>query len=262
VNTLTNLFRHSARLLHASSMPVVECPLTLEALQKNAEVVVKNSKLAQTTLHKFGDLWCKASKAKLDPANSVVMGPPKTRDRIVEKAVARYEGDVFQVSDGCRNRILIDDPSQVKQLKDVITRPSFLENCLAKGITVTSVEDFFEYPTVTRYRALVVKTEINLGKGRTQKAETVVMPRGWVEEYEKTHKYLEDSRSLLDLAKAQQREPTAHEVSVIDKHNREAIEIHEYLAETDGYAALELFRPEKKAKLTVLSAEAQKFNIA
>lgn len=239
MSTITRLFRGATRLIHDSAPQVIECPVTYENLQKNAEIVVKNSEQARSTLHKFADLWCKNSKAKLDPDNAVVMGPTKTKDRIIEKAVARYDGDVFQVSDGCRNRILIDDPAQVKMMKAAVHSPQFISNCASKGIKITSVEDLFEKPTATGYRALVVKTEIDLGKGRSQLAETVVMPRGWVEDYETTHAYLEQIRLLKDLAKAQNRENSTHEKSIISEHTREALEIHTYNAIMDGYDTLE-----------------------
>ena len=245
MNTIKQLFRLSSKLVHDPAPPLVECAVSFETLCKNADMAVRNSEQARSTLHKFADLWCKNSKAKLDPDNAVVMGPTKSKDRFIEKAVARYNGDVFQVSDGCRNRILIDDPSQVKMMKAVINSPQFVENCESKGIKITSVEDLFEKPTATGYRALVVKTEIDLGKGRSQLAETVIMPRGWTEEYETTHVYLEQIRTLKDLAKAQNRENTPHESSIISKHTQEAKEIHSYLAMIDGYDELELNKPGK-----------------
>lgn len=228
----------------------VDCPKTAAVLRKNAEKVARNAEQARTPLHKFSKLWCdEATTAKISfDADNIVMGPQKGVERIQQKAVARYGGDVFQVSDAVRNRILIDDPSQLKALKSAISNKSFVEGLDEKnGIKILSVEDRFENPTATHWRGFVVKTEIDLGKGRTQLAETVVMPRGWVEDYEKTHVYLEHSRELTDLAQAQDRDPTPHEKDIINKNRAEARAIHDYLAHTDGYAHLEIAKPQAPA---------------
>lgn len=226
--------------------PVIDCPVTADTIRKNAEAVVRNAELARSSLHKFADMWCKAAtsgKISFD-ADNHEMGPTKSLDRIIAKAIARYNGDVYQVSDPARNRIPIDGPAQLKALKIAVTSKDFIESLADKGITITSVEDKFENPTATRWRGLVVKSEINLGKGRTQKAETVVLPRGWAEEYEKTHVYLEQIREIKDLAKAQGRELSDHEKSIVEKHTVEAQKIHDYLAHTDGYAHLEISKPQ------------------
>lgn len=225
--------------------PIIDCPVTADAIQRNAEIVVRNAELARSSLHKFADLWCKAAtsgKVSFD-ADNHEMGPTKSLDRIIAKAIARYNGDVFQVSDPARNRIPIDGPAQLRALKGALSSKDFIESLADKGIRIIAVEDRFENPTATHWRGLVVKSEIDLGKGRIQKAETVVMPRGWVQDYETTHEYLEQIRALQDLAKAQDRKLTPHEKSIVEKHTLEAQKIHDGLAHADGYAHLEIARP-------------------
>lgn len=228
--------------------PIIDCPVSADTIRKNAEAVVRNAELARSSLHKFADLWCKAatsSKVSFN-ADNHEMGPTKSLERIIAKAIARYNGDVFQVSDPARNRVPIDSPAQLKALKSALSSKEFLESLAGKGIKIVEVEDKFENPTATHWRGLVVKTEINLGKGRTQLAETVVMPRGWVQDYETTHIYLEQIRTLKDLAKAQGRKLTPHEQSIVEKHTLEAQKIHDGLAHADGYENLEIARPNQQ----------------
>ncbi|PZO82917.1 MAG: hypothetical protein DI626_09550 [Micavibrio aeruginosavorus] len=193
--------------------------------------------MARSPHQKFTDAICK--EADLVPDNCAVLGPAKEKKRLIEKAVARYDGDVFQVSDATRSRILIDNPKSLKTIKDTIMSVDFRRQYLERGINVLSVEDFFEKPTQTKWRGLVIKTEIDIGKGRTQKAETVVIPRGWVDDYETTHTYLENIRALKDRAQAQNRKLSRDETQVVEKYTEMSKGIHDKLAADDGYIHLE-----------------------
>lgn len=247
---LRNLFRLSSKLVHDGTTSEVQCPVAYETLQKNADTVLRNAEMARSPHQKFTDALCKQSD--LSPENCAIMGPPKERKRLIEKAVARYDGDVFQVSDATRSRILIDSPKEVKIIKDAVLSPDFMKQFSERGINILSIENFFETPTETKWRALVIKTEIDIGKGRTQKAETVIMPRGWVDEYETTHTYLANIRSLKDRAKAQDRDLSRDEKIVVDKYTEMAKNIHIKLAAQDGYLGLENQSNKKKDYLRLV----------
>lgn len=233
---IRNLFRLSAKIMHDGAPSEVRCTVPYETMDKNAETVLRNSQQARSTHLKFSDALCKETALKAE--NTVIMGPPKEKSRLIEKAVARYEGDIFQVSDATRSRILIDSPKEIKLLKDVLNSPDFKKQCVERNVTILSVEDLFEKPTETGWRAVVVKTEIDIGKGRTQKAETVIMPRGWIDEYDTTHTYLTNIRSLKDRAKAQNRDLSHDEKQVVVKYTDMAQKIHTEIAMRDGYMPL------------------------
>lgn len=218
--------------------PVIECPFSLSQIQQNARQAIKNAEQARTSVQKFDDAL--ATRLSYDPAMTVVMGPVKEEERIIQKAISRYDGDVSQVSDVSRSRIRLQSPSDVKKAKDILASENFRNYLHDKGIKILGVEDFYETPKQTGWRGLVVKIEVALGKGRTQKSETVLLPNGWFPDYETTHRYFENGRALKDLAKAQNnRELSDDEKTQIARYDQMSKEIHDRLAHRDGYAALE-----------------------
>ncbi len=227
------LFSESCR----GTPPPIECAVPLEAMVREAQKAIKYAGQARSSLQKFNDAL--ATKLDMEPATSVVIGPIKQEHRILQKAIARYDGDVSQVSDVSRSRIRLEAPSQVKEAKDVLASADFRHSLLEKGITILAVEDSFEKPKKTGWRGLVIKIEIDLGKGRSQKAETVMIPKGWFPDYERTHTYFENSRAIKDMARAQGRELSDAEKAQIFNYEEMSREIHDRLAHTDGYAQLE-----------------------
>lgn len=225
--------------------PAIDCPISLEDITKNARQAVKNGEQARSALQKANDAI--VSKMNMDAASSVVMGPIKKEERIIQKAIARYDGDVTQVSDVVRSRVRIDSPAQVKHIKDLLGSQEFRKSLREKGVEILSVEDSFAAPKDTGWRGIVLKTEIDLGKGRSQKAETIFIPRGWFEDYETTHTYLENIRALKDMAKAQGRDLTSKEAKQVENYKAMARETHAELAARDGYDALVTRKPDTPA---------------
>jgi hypothetical protein len=79
---------------------------------------------------------------------------------------------------------------------------------------------------------------VDLGKGRVQKTETVMMPNGWYAGYERSHVYLENIRAMEDLARAQDRGLTPEEARQAKNYIDMATDIHKELAVRDGYDVL------------------------
>ncbi len=221
----------------ASKLQAVDCPKSFEAIDRDAQQAIKKAEQARSSLQKFNDML--SSKIGMNPVSSVIIGPVKAKERIIQKAIARYDGNVSEVSDVSRSRIRIDNPSQVKSTKDALSSLDFRKDLERKGIRILQIEDCFENPKETGWRGIVIKTEIDLGKGRTQKAETIITPTGWFPSYETTHTYLENIRKLKDLAKAQYRELSHSETMQIEQYKGMAKEIHDGLAKRDGYDILE-----------------------
>lgn len=214
----------------------IECPVPLRTIERNADRAIKNAELARSSLQKFNDAL--AHNMRMDAGSSVIIGPIKGKDRIVQKAIARYDGDVGQVSDVCRSRIRLDGPHHVKLAKDILSSQEFRASLAEKGVRILFVEDRFERPTKTHWMGLVIKAEVDLGKGRVQKTETVMIPKGWYEGYERSHVYLENIRALEDLASAQNRGLTEEEAKQAKNYVTMATEIHRELAVRDGYDSL------------------------
>ena len=175
--------------------------LPIDQLKKKADQAIKNAGLARSPLQKFSYAIC--NESDITPEDSVVMGDVKSLDRIIEKAVARYDGDVSKVDDVCRDMILIDDQYQLRELRAIISSSSFRDTWEDKGVRVEKIDDMFSHPHEdTGWRGLVLKLEVDLGKGRTQSAEVQVIPRAMQDIYQSTHIDLEYIRKKKDNAKA------------------------------------------------------------
>lgn len=205
-----------------------------EQLSKKADQATKNAGLARSALQKFSYALC--NETTVTPEDSVIMGQTKSPARIIEKAVARYNGDVSKVPDVARDMILVDSMDQVHALLNTINRNYFRSTWGDKGVGITSIEDKFAKPhPVTGWRGLVVQLEIDLGKGRTQTAELQVIPRGMHDIYQRTHVYLEQIRELKDNAKALHINLSDHEKNVVSTHQTEARRMHFEGARDTGF---------------------------
>lgn len=232
--------QHIAHIFGVSSKDVdlFNCPVPFEALMKSGERAIKNAEQSRSPLQKFSYALC--NEAGLCPEDSVKIGPTKDLKRILQKAVARYDGDVSKVSDVCRDMIAVDRIEEVKALKDVINSPTFRAAQNDKGVTIISVEDFFSRPTeTTGWRGIVLKLEVDLNKGRTQKAELQIVPRDMIPVYEATHLYLEGVRDKKDFRRAQGTALSQHELEQIEEDRVKAKQMHFEGAMRTGFIQLE-----------------------
>lgn len=232
--------QHIAHIFGVSSKDVdlFECSVPFDTLKKNGERAIKNGELSRSPLQKFSYALC--NEAGLCPEDSVIMGPIKDLKRILQKAVARYDGDVSQVSDVVRDMVALDHIEEVKAIKDIASNAKFREAQESKGVKILAVEDYFEHPTeTTGWRGLVIKLEVDLGKGRTQKAELQAVPRDMIPDYEATHAYLERARDIIDLRRAQGLDVTAHERLSINEDRNTAKKMHLSGAMRTGFIRLE-----------------------
>lgn len=208
--------------------------LSADQLSKKADQATKNAGLARSPLQKFSYALC--NESDVAPDSSVIMGETKSVSRIIEKAVARYNGDVSKVDDVCRDMILIDDQEQLRDLRSIISNTSFRDTWEDKGVRVEKIDDMFTHPHAdTGWRGMVLKVEVDLGKGRMQSAEIQIIPRAMHDIYQKTHVYLEQIRELKDNAKALNVNLSEHEKTVIAEHQAEARRMHYEGARDTGF---------------------------
>jgi hypothetical protein len=215
--------------------------LSDELLSKKADQATKNAGLARSPLQKFSYALC--NESSITPEDSVVMGDTKSLERIIEKAIARYNGDVSKVPDVARDMVLVDSMDQVHAILNTTSRNYFRNTWMDKGVTINSIEDKFSKPhPVTGWRGIVVQLEIDLGKGRTQTAELQVIPRAMRDLYNQTHMYLEHIRQMQDRAQAFNINLSDHDKSTIEGHKIEARRIHYEGARDTGFLSQEEIR--------------------
>jgi hypothetical protein len=215
--------------------------LSDELLSRKADQATKNAGLARSPLQKFSYALC--NESSITPEDSVVMGNTKSVERIIEKAIARYDGDVSKVPDVARDMVLVDSMDQVHAILNTTSRNYFRNTWMDKGVTINSIEDKFTKPhPVTGWRGIVVQLEIDLGKGRSQTAELQVIPRGMQDLYDKTHMYLEQIRQLKDNALARHINLSDYDQNLVLKHQEEARRIHYEGARDTGFLSPEEIR--------------------
>lgn len=189
--------------------------------------------------HKYAQAVC--DELSLDSKMAVTIGPIKAPDRIIEKAEARYKGDISKVGDVARLQILVDSPEQAKDAIRLFfpgRSSPFHKTMEDKGIKLVKAEDNFTHPKETGWIGLNIKLEADLGKGRKQQFEVQIIPSQLVDVYDTTHGYLQNIRSLKDGAKRQNRILSLNENRQIDQYKAMSLALHKEPLQEFGYAAL------------------------
>ncbi len=224
---------------------------TLGDLEHDADIVLRNARMGRATLQKFS--LALAKEVGRDPDTDFIQGPDKDRDRLIQKAVARYNGDVRQVSDPVRDMVTLATPQEVAYAKATLGGKGFRADQEEKGVKILAVEDFMEKGKASGWRGLVVKLEVDVGKGRKTRAELQMIPKDMLSAYAKTHPIQEESRHWEDMARAEGRALTRHESSTVEKHRFEARRIHSEAFRNSPFRVLDK---------TGLDASGQDFKIA
>ncbi len=140
----------------------------------NPEVLIKRSEQARSQLCRYARALC--YELGLDPNLAIVEGPVKTLKRVFEKAANKYNGDISQVPDLCRLRILFDDPKQIETFRKIFgpgkNSHPFHERMEKKNYYLASkenpeiddIEDFFEWPKAHGYVGINLNVVIYLNK--------------------------------------------------------------------------------------------------
>lgn len=200
------------------------------------EQVISRAEQAKTKGWKYAQAFC--GQLGLNQDFAIRMGPIKDPGRIIEKANARYNGDVEKVGDVCRLQILISDISHVERAEAILfpgRNDRFHQGWVAKGVSLLEVKNNFSHPTTTGWIGFNCKFEADLGKGRKQTFEVQIIPDVMLDVYQTSHTYLENKRAIQDAAAAQKRQLSLDEKAQIDNYSRMATELHRSVASEFGF---------------------------
>ncbi len=161
-----------------------------------------------------------AKELGLNPETAVVKGPIKKLDRIFEKAIGKLNGQLEQVPDVGRLRILIEGPEQVLALRRMFLdqRRSFTVMHPTNEVTVNEFEDFFWAPSKTGRVAIHLGLDVNLSGSRRVPFEIQIIHRDMQETEQFTHDNYQKSCEIERKAKHENREPTENETSSMNAY--------------------------------------------
>ncbi len=211
------------------------------------EQVISRAEHAKTAGWKYAQALC--GQLGLNQDFAIHMGPIKDPRRIIEKANARYDGDVEKVGDVCRLQILIRSTEDVERVEAFLfpgRKDPFHQSWAKKGVELLEVKNNFSHPTTTGWIGFNCKFEADLGKGRKQTFEVQIIPDVMLDVYETSHTYLENKRSIQDTAAAQKRQLSPDEKAQIDNYSRMATDLHRSVASEFGF---DKFRKQTPAQI-------------
>ncbi len=136
--------------------------------------------------------------------DGVQVGPLKSRARVIEKAIGKYEGDFSAITDFVRSSIQFDDLDSVYRA---------LGQLEAKGVKIVRINDRFARPLDSGYRDIILGVEMPSG----HVAEMQLHVRSILAVKEENHLLYEQVRSIMDNAAG--RRLTAAELSRVRELN-------------------------------------------
>lgn len=89
-------------------------------LGERADNLIKRAEYSRSSAARIAHRICDMVDVDYYNPFSCLVGPIKSRGRIIEKAKTDYDGHVEAVSDGCRFMILFDDPRTIDKIRDKI----------------------------------------------------------------------------------------------------------------------------------------------
>lgn len=185
---------------------------------------------------------------------SVVPGPLKKLERIFEKAIGKHAGQLEEVPDVGRLRILIEKPEDVIALRRMfVERQGTLKIVHPNNkITVTEFQDNFWEPSSTGRVAIHIGLDIRLSGSKSVPYEIQVIHKDMVDTEKFTHNNYQRACDIERKAKGENRPLTADEADAIEsyrKSNRER-----YLADSLNYNLFSLRQPKLRHTALALVA--------
>lgn len=177
------------------------------------------------------------------PDLHVVNGPIKDLDRIFEKANGRYDGNLNEVNDIGRLRILFNDPTQFLAVRDLFNSDQKLDrfnNALrTNGIEIVEFEDNYLEPKAHGYIGSNLIIAIDLGKGRLENFEIQFMHENMQLTDKITHATYEEQRSIIEQADEENRNMSNEEEQIVIGYQVAGANL--YKADARHYGLISLF---------------------
>lgn len=183
----------------------------------------------------------------LDSHKAVVEGPLKKLDRIFEKAIGKHDGQLDEVPDVGRLRILIEKPEDIVALRrQFVGRDGgLIQTHPTNKITVTEFQDNFLHPSSTGRIAVHIALDIRIpGQVDPVPYEIQVIHKDMVKTEIFTHDNYQQACRIERRAKAEGRSLTEDEEAAIE-HYRESNR-RRYLADALRLGLYELRHPRHK----------------
>ena len=132
-------------------------------LGNRADTLIKRSQRTRTSAVKIAHIMCDLIDIDYYNTQTCLVGPTKTRGRILEKAVTDYSGHVESISDGCRLMLLFDDAKTIDKIsRNIISKKNkapFDERLKGTNFHVMDTKDMVTTPKKWGYMGYLLKFE-------------------------------------------------------------------------------------------------------
>ncbi len=131
-------------------------------LGERADNLIKRAEYSRSSAARIARRLCGLVDIDYHNPYNCLIGPTKTKGRIIEKATTDYNGHIEAVSDGCRIMILFDDPRTIAKIRNKIIpgkNPSEFSTDLARTDFdfLKQPKDMFDTPKKWGYMGFLLK---------------------------------------------------------------------------------------------------------
>ncbi len=173
-------------------------------LSERADSLIKRSHRTRTSAAKIARIMCELIDVDYHNTQTCLVGPIKTKERILEKAATDYSGNIESISDGCRLMLLFDDARTIERIRrNLISgkNKSPLEKLL-KGTNfhiMGSPKDMISSPKKWGYMGYMLKFEPEKKLNLYTSFEVQITHRGLKDNYFPiTHDLYESKRVVIE----------------------------------------------------------------
>ena len=204
-----------------------------------AQFLLGRAEMSQERLERYARAL--AEDMGLMPDMAVSRGPLKNLQRIFDKANGRLGGDITQVKDIARARILFETPEQMLKAREMLTSPQapFHKLWSKRGVEVVEFSDHYLDPKSHGYIGAHLTVKVDLGKGRQGFYEIQFMHKDMQLTDMKTHQMYEHLRRIEENAVAMGR-PLSHvERNRMDNLKQQITQMYQDDAKKYGLVSLQ-----------------------
>lgn len=256
-------FRDKARTLSVIMSQEFGTPVVIEPVQvKSALDRMKGSEPALN----LAIPYVQSITNQLGLSTAIQEGACKRLKRIFYKAIAKHDGNINEVPDVARFRLLIKGPDDIEAIRRYFLgqNPTYYKDERDKEarkgalidlrkhptnqITVEEFEDFYHVPSSTGRMALHIKLNVKIGTGKNVRVEVQVLHEKMVGTEELTRSnYLEAQKIIRRAERAGRTDNmTNKEKAAIEAYDSSSRE--RYFADAITHGLIDLRRPDLKTQ--------------
>lgn len=181
--------------------------------------------------------------------DAVQVGPSKTLTRMFEKAFGKLDGNLEEINDVGRLRVLFDEADHVKQLRKMYgggKNAKFTPFHPNNHVSVTGAQDYYWEPSSTGRIAFHVDLDVAISGGKSVGVEIQFIHKDMLSTEKATHLNYQKAKGIERVAKHDNRPMTADETQAVTNYRESNTAM--YLADALNYDLYDLRRPDLQIK--------------